>query len=153
MKYIQYLKSSKWKTKRDEYERIGNCYVCNRRRHLQLHHISYKNLGNEGEDDLVVVCEACHTRIHAFVKHQGVELVDAHLRVREYVNKDSFGFDKNIDKKQNNFLLRKLHKDFRKRKYDVCSKELHKVERLYLNKNDMRVYDSIVSGLQKRDVL
>lgn len=31
---------------------------------LQVHHRTYERIGNEGLDDLIVVCPRCHMKIH-----------------------------------------------------------------------------------------
>ncbi len=35
---------------------------------FQLHHLTYKNLGNEGKEDLIVLCEDCHRLVHDLIR-------------------------------------------------------------------------------------
>ena len=62
----QYLHSVDWKHKRslvlarDNYK----CVYCHRTTSLHVHHIRYTNLGKEPLEDLITVCEHCHSRIH-----------------------------------------------------------------------------------------
>lgn len=64
--YINYIKSNAWNAKRIEaFRHYGNrCYYCDRRKNLHIHHLNYKNLGDENIKDLRVVCEVCHEQIH-----------------------------------------------------------------------------------------
>ena len=70
-KKIQYFKSvfSKTQIKRNLFKfkrvNIGNCQVCGVKDYaLQIHHLSYKNLGNESEKDLRHLCRKCHELQH-----------------------------------------------------------------------------------------
>lgn len=63
-----YTQSEKWDQirkavlKRDDY----TCRKCNASGVLlDVHHLHYKNLGNESLQDLVTVCRSCHNEIHA----------------------------------------------------------------------------------------
>ena len=67
-KYEQYLQSDIWKIRRDNvlardrYE----CQMCGRTNRLHVHHIVYKNLGNEPLSDLVTLCSSCHKKVHNY---------------------------------------------------------------------------------------
>lgn len=65
--YDAYLRSKVWQSKRRRAIRRagGACQVCNARRPLQVHHREYPDRwGNEPDDDLVVLCAACHQLFH-----------------------------------------------------------------------------------------
>lgn len=65
-RYGMYLQSTNWKLKRDLVVKLaqGKCEVCkNEAEHV--HHWTYSRLGVELLEDLVAVCEPCHTKIHA----------------------------------------------------------------------------------------
>lgn len=66
LKYIEYTKSSRWSRKKKAAKKRagGKCVLCGSTEKLIVHHISYKNLGNEPPEDLLVVCEKCHNKIH-----------------------------------------------------------------------------------------
>lgn len=68
--YQEYLRSSKWRGKRKEaLGRAGyRCQLCNSPTRLQVHHRTYDRLGNERPDDLIVLCQKCHTAFHAHRK-------------------------------------------------------------------------------------
>jgi len=57
---------------------------------LDVHHITYERLGCERAEDVVTVCDICHSQIHSLAKHGGVPLREAHLviRARKSVNRN-----------------------------------------------------------------
>lgn len=61
-----YLKSAQWKQLKQQRRLIANnkCERCLSSSPLELHHITYKNLGNENIEDLALVCRRCHQHIH-----------------------------------------------------------------------------------------
>lgn len=68
--YRAYLLSPHWQDVRKRYWASGiavrHCKGCLRKDvPLQLHHTTYKRLGNEYLRDLVPVCDDCHNAIHA----------------------------------------------------------------------------------------
>lgn len=65
-KYSAYLKSETWKKKRLEaIERDGfQCRICGSAKNLNVHHLTYKQVPNEPLDDLLTVCEKCHSKLH-----------------------------------------------------------------------------------------
>lgn len=64
--YNQYLASPEWKQKRAAVIRRaqGVCEGCGTGRASQVHHLTYKHVGNEFLFELVAVCDACHQRLH-----------------------------------------------------------------------------------------
>jgi 5-methylcytosine-specific restriction endonuclease McrA len=72
--YDAYMRSEQWQQKRAERLKIAGycCEMCNRpeantKNGLQIHHITYKNLGNEDVfTDLIALCPSCHRKIHAY---------------------------------------------------------------------------------------
>jgi hypothetical protein len=65
--YKQYLLSEHWlDTKRKAIQRAAClCEWCHEKRPLQVHHLTYANIGHEFDEDLIALCQKCHTRIHA----------------------------------------------------------------------------------------
>lgn len=63
VQYLDYIHSSAWQTRRQRaLELAGHrCQVCGRYNRLQVHHVSYANLGHETDRDLTVLCYECHT--------------------------------------------------------------------------------------------
>lgn len=72
--YRRYLKCEHWqKLRLEALKRSGGaCEICGFKPYqngkLQVHHKSYKNLGNEQLSDLVCVCPSCHKKIHGIGK-------------------------------------------------------------------------------------
>lgn len=74
--YDSYMKSEEWANKREERLRLDDrhCVMCGRadgitrkgKPILQVHHITYRNLGHETMEDLVSLCPTCHKRIHKY---------------------------------------------------------------------------------------
>lgn len=64
--YKEYLQTDHWQKLREEaLKRAGNrCQVCAYRKNLHVHHNTYKNIGNEDIEDLVVLCWKCHKTFH-----------------------------------------------------------------------------------------
>lgn len=62
--YQDYLNSYLWKEKRDWIiEVLGDrCSVCGSRKNLHVHHKTYDSVGNEGQEDVEVLCSECHKK-------------------------------------------------------------------------------------------
>lgn len=65
MIYKEYIKSYKWKKRKKEYIKKfwDKCWVCENE-WKQLHHRTYKNLWNEKDEDLILLCRRCHHKLH-----------------------------------------------------------------------------------------
>jgi len=72
--YEKYMRSEEWQEKRLQRMEIDQncCVMCGRpaektRSGLQVHHVTYKNLGYEDVlTDLVTLCPSCHIKIHRY---------------------------------------------------------------------------------------
>lgn len=64
--YHKYLETDGWQERRQNaLEAAGwRCQVCNNSERLEVHHRTYKNLGNETLDDVIVLCRGCHSKFH-----------------------------------------------------------------------------------------
>jgi len=64
--YREYLVSKKWASiKRAVYFFYEEeCYICRNNDRLHVHHKTYDRLFHEDLDDLVLVCNSCHSKIH-----------------------------------------------------------------------------------------
>jgi len=74
--YNDYIKSSAWRAKKRKYRASKlpqNCLVCNSKK-VDLHHRTYKRLGNEWLNDLVPLCREHHQEAHSFHKKTGMGL-------------------------------------------------------------------------------
>jgi 5-methylcytosine-specific restriction endonuclease McrA len=64
--YETYLSSDKWKQKRKEVlSRDGDkCRMCGTTEHLEVHHLHYRDFGNENLNTLLTLCTNCHEFVH-----------------------------------------------------------------------------------------
>lgn len=67
MFYSEYITSDAWFKKRDAFFRKNKyqCAVCSIKANVQVHHMSYAHLGDERENELVVLCYWHHQEYHA----------------------------------------------------------------------------------------
>jgi len=68
--YKTYIKSEIWKlvVARIKKQRNNSCEICGNKKYLQVHHLTYKNLGQEKDEDLQLLCGACHMKQHGIEK-------------------------------------------------------------------------------------
>lgn len=64
--YNRYMSSAEWKAKRQERLEIDKhtCRRCGSSYDVIVHHITYRNIGHEGMEDLVTLCRSCHAELH-----------------------------------------------------------------------------------------
>lgn len=61
----EYMKSSSWLWRKlAVLARDNKCQLCESKQELVIHHIRYDNLGNEPLEDLVLLCQPCHDKLH-----------------------------------------------------------------------------------------
>ncbi len=65
-RYAAYIASDAWALQRESaFLRWGrHCNSCGRTGKLHVHHLFYRNLYNCVDNDLMPLCERCHTRVH-----------------------------------------------------------------------------------------
>ena len=65
--YKEYLKSPEWAAQRTKALLLAEsrCQVCYSDSRLQVHHRTYRNLGDEEPSDLIVLCRYCHHLFHS----------------------------------------------------------------------------------------
>jgi phage terminase large subunit GpA-like protein len=70
--YNEYLRSDHWNKIKRKYrmsrKRPQHCWCCGSKNNLQLHHKTYKRLGKEKLNDLLLICDECHSQLHNLVK-------------------------------------------------------------------------------------
>jgi 5-methylcytosine-specific restriction endonuclease McrA len=73
--YDEYLSSDEWMKKREKVlERCNRvCEGCGENIATCVHHLTYKNVGNEFLFELVGLCGACHVRYHSQDDIRGAE--------------------------------------------------------------------------------
>jgi 5-methylcytosine-specific restriction endonuclease McrA len=64
--YSEYMKSDRWRRVRERriFKDRGMCFVCGSRHNLEVHHVSYRNLGRERMRDLITLCREHHRMFH-----------------------------------------------------------------------------------------
>lgn len=65
--YHAHINSAKWRSFKASVvaERGKKCQRCGTKtKKLELHHIHYRNFGNEAPDDVELLCNICHAREH-----------------------------------------------------------------------------------------
>jgi hypothetical protein len=66
MPYGDYLQTPEWRERRLYALRRARyaCQLCSSKTQLQVHHRTYERRGNEKEEDLIVLCDDCHSKFH-----------------------------------------------------------------------------------------
>lgn len=61
-KYYEYLQSDWWHKTRDRIigQYNNQCFCCNKKHELQVHHLSYEHVGFERDNELICLCSECH---------------------------------------------------------------------------------------------
>ena len=89
--YISYIKSDTWKAKKSKYwksRRIEllskdpnwkpRCCCCKNKfdsiKEFDIHHLTYRNFGNEKLSELTHICRACHDKIHNIARPMGINM-------------------------------------------------------------------------------
>lgn len=101
-KYQHYLDSDHWKKRRKQFLDLDAnkcCRVCKREKRLQVHHMTYENIGNEKDEDLVVFCSRCHKKFH---KKHGTE--NLKLNTEAFIRKESLKHD-GMSRKQRHLMI------------------------------------------------
>jgi len=66
IEYQTYIRSDAWRQKRQQViaRAHGICERCGRWPIVNVHHLTYEHIGNEGLEDLLGVCSRCHRELH-----------------------------------------------------------------------------------------
>lgn len=66
LSYPTYLATNHWRETRQKALKHGSfeCKECAATDNLHIHHLNYRNLGQERMRDLEVLCGDCHQRLH-----------------------------------------------------------------------------------------
>ena len=67
-RYEEYISSREWKEKRKQIAIKRNfiCEMCKEKvkENFHVHHLTYENFTNEKDEDLMLLCQKCHEKIH-----------------------------------------------------------------------------------------
>lgn len=84
--YDEYLNSLHWKLTKALFSLIPllgtHCYVCTDNGRWELHHKTYKRVGEERARDLIRLCPACHKQVGR-EEDRGTPLMESHKVVRK----------------------------------------------------------------------
>lgn len=71
--YKEYMSSLEWRRTRRNYlaKRERKCEKCGIESPLHVHHRSYARLGRERHDDLRLLCQRCHLKLHRYQRESG----------------------------------------------------------------------------------
>lgn len=89
MKYKNYIEGDGWKEKSGHYlEENPICELCHKHKATEVHHTSYKRIGEEDDKDLMSLCNRCHIGIHAMppVIKDEIQLKKALKIMKYFVN-------------------------------------------------------------------
>jgi len=91
--YKTYLQSPQWRKRRNDALKAAayTCQRCGARSGLQVHHLTYENIGAELDADLEVLCRVCHEGEHVAQdqrEHTGiyVKVVSAALEEERFTS-------------------------------------------------------------------
>lgn len=78
--YSEYLHSESWTKTRDRIRQERKvCEMCGSDKELQVHHLTYESIGNEKDEDLILLCKNCH-----YAVHKGVYVVIPNMSVEKF---------------------------------------------------------------------
>ena len=67
--YERYIRSTKWRKRRARFACTHpKICTCGSNESLQLHHRSYERLGNELDQDLMWLCQPCHSLFEEYIR-------------------------------------------------------------------------------------
>jgi len=81
--YKKYLQSKHWKNIKIRYANSKlnhNCVVCGvlkETKYMHHHHKSYKRIGNERLNDIIILCEQCHSQAHNVLRIEHSQKINA----------------------------------------------------------------------------
>lgn len=73
---LAYMKTEQWKQLKFKRLEIAQykCECCESTHRLHLHHVNYKRLTQELIEDVAILCEGCHNRIHSILGYDRTTL-------------------------------------------------------------------------------
>ena len=91
--YSEYLNSDHWKILKAKYGRSKlpkNCGACGAKGCVDMHHKTYKRIGQERLNDLIPLCRDCHEMAHYLADNpnlKNVTIFNAHKYIRRKLKK------------------------------------------------------------------
>jgi len=137
--YQKYIQSDKWKEKRERVIKERKCCEqCGSTENLQVHHLTYKRLGNEDDRDLMLLCQNCHQHIHTDKNAiPYINIIDGTLELFSNKNYIKRFYDKSLPEE---FTFMEVGKTV-ELMYYITKHQILKVEKHYLGETDiMNIY-------------
>ena len=106
MPYKEYLQTDHWKSVRKQalFRAKYKCQLCSNKENLNVHHNTYKNRGEEKDEDLIVLCQNCHGKFHDKfndINEDDIKETNGLVRTKIFLsnaNMNDISIDKNINK-------------------------------------------------------
>lgn len=72
----EYLSSPQWKALKQQRLTLANhkCENCSSTSRLELHHVTYARLKNEHINDVLILCNSCHSKLHKLTGYDRLTL-------------------------------------------------------------------------------
>lgn len=89
-RYIEYINGAEWLKKRKTvlenpyYGRSNECFLCRKDKHLQVHHLSYAHVFNERDDELIILCNKCHSETHFYTGKKNHNNIDINVFLQKF---------------------------------------------------------------------
>ena len=102
--YSEYLQSLHWQLLRKRFydKRERKCHCCDRvDGQIDLHHITYINLGSERIDQLICLCHECHGLVHEKIKELLISKAGKLRKIGKIIKKYSWKIIKRHKQKDN----------------------------------------------------
>lgn len=132
-KYIDYLNSIEWKTKRDLVllRENNKCQTCNNTSNLHIHHWTYVRIFKEELSDLYCLCSECHNKLHQpYWTKDLLRVTKAFINGIEYIPKKLTKKERHLKK------VKYKAKRLKRNKELVCKTRAPKVKKRRFLKED-----------------
>ena len=166
--YQEYLVTDHWKKKKYAIKRQtrNECSTCKSRHNLDVHHLTYKNIGNESMKDLMLLCRTCHYDYHK----RGYEALSTLFDIKKDIrkkdikrNKEGVRISRERYKEDTNILevIKKIKNDYPKTKLEFAwlikrKNSTGKLNGFYINLNndvtEIKVYDNNKTFLKSYEI-
>lgn len=92
MTYLEYISSFFWKKRRSEFlKRYGNrCVACDVTKRIIVHHMTYRHLKKERDEELAPLCWDCHGEYHRTYPKPSVKTTLLFIRERQQEEQQNF---------------------------------------------------------------
>ncbi len=156
IEYNEYMNSEEWKNKREEILlRDMECRACGNQWYPHVHHLNYKNFGNENLNELIRLCKYCHIEEHEYIDSFNLTVNEFYEKIDD-INKY---FYEGKDRLYNNrFIISKNLEEIDKYlSYKPNIKDLMKmvkILRIKLNNiSDIEFYNNYINRINIKFIL